>query len=85
MTGDKGKLLSMSKYKGERVVVTSNNSRLPIAHICKKMVVPRYNARKVQLNNIFHVPRIKKNMILVPQLTSSGNYVLFGPEDVKVY
>ena len=75
----------MSKYKGERVVVTANNSRLPIAHIGKTMVVPRYNARRLQLNNVFHILGMKKNLISVPQLTSSGNYVLFEPEDVKVY
>ncbi|KAM1154251.1 hypothetical protein FF1_036630 [Malus domestica] len=28
---------------------------------------------------------MKKNMLSVPQLTSLGNYVLFGPQDVKVY
>ena len=33
MTGDKHKLESMSEYKGGRVVVTADNSRLPIAHI----------------------------------------------------
>ena len=85
MIGDKGKISSISKYKGERVVVTANNSRLPIAHIGKMMVVPRCNARRVQLNNVFHVPGMKKNLISVPQLTSSGNYVRFRPEDIKVY
>jgi hypothetical protein len=33
MTGDKEKLQNMSKYKGKRVVVTADNTRLPIAHI----------------------------------------------------
>lgn len=66
MIGDKGKLSSMSKYNGERVVVIANNSRLLITHIGKTMVVPRYNARRVQLNNVFHVPRMKKNLISVP-------------------
>uniref|UniRef100_A0A2N9EBN9 Retrovirus-related Pol polyprotein from transposon TNT 1-94-like beta-barrel domain-containing protein n=1 Tax=Fagus sylvatica TaxID=28930 RepID=A0A2N9EBN9_FAGSY len=47
MTGDKHKLQNLSEYKGGRVVVTADNSRLPIAHI--------------------------------------GHYVLFGPQDVKVY
>ncbi|KAG6481886.1 hypothetical protein ZIOFF_058509 [Zingiber officinale] len=33
MTGDKEKLQNLSEYKGARMVVTTNNSRLPIAHI----------------------------------------------------
>ncbi|KAE8704478.1 hypothetical protein F3Y22_tig00110450pilonHSYRG00264 [Hibiscus syriacus] len=47
MTGDKQKLQNLSEYNGGRVVVTTDNSRLPITHI--------------------------------------GHYVLFGPQDVKVY
>ncbi|KAG6470975.1 hypothetical protein ZIOFF_072064 [Zingiber officinale] len=47
MTGDKKKLQNLSQYKGARMVVTADNSRLPIAHV--------------------------------------GHYVLFGPENVKVY
>ncbi|KAH7863862.1 hypothetical protein Vadar_022839 [Vaccinium darrowii] len=37
MTGDKKKLSNLSIYKGDRVVVTANNSRLPITHIDLKM------------------------------------------------
>ena len=32
MTGDNEKLQTMSKYKGRKVVVTANNTRLLIAH-----------------------------------------------------
>ena len=39
----------------------------------------------VSLHNVYHVSGIKKNLLSVPQLTTSGNYVLFGPKDVKVY
>ncbi|KAE8698166.1 tir-nbs resistance protein [Hibiscus syriacus] len=62
MTGDKQKLQNLSEYNGGRVVVTADNSRLPITHI-----------------------GMKKNLLSVAQLTSSGHYVLFGPQDVKVY
>ena len=37
------------------------------------------------LQDVYHVPRMKKNLLLVAQLTTSGHYVLFGPHDVKVY
>ncbi|KAE8660144.1 hypothetical protein F3Y22_tig00116958pilonHSYRG00159 [Hibiscus syriacus] len=62
MTGDKQKLQNLSEYNGGRMVVTTDNSRLPITHI-----------------------GMKKNLLSVAQLTSSGHYVLFGPQDVKVY
>ncbi|KAM2943530.1 hypothetical protein COP2_026700 [Malus domestica] len=40
MTGDKQKLQNLSEYKGSRVVVTTDNSRLSIAHIGKTIVTP---------------------------------------------
>ncbi|KAH0717771.1 hypothetical protein KY285_013802 [Solanum tuberosum] len=62
MTSDKKKLQNLSKYKKSREVVTTDDTKLPIAHI-----------------------GIKKNLLLVAQLTSSGHYVLFGPQDVRIY
>ncbi|KAE8736454.1 PLAC8 family protein [Hibiscus syriacus] len=85
MTGDKQKLQNLSEYNGGRVVVTGDNSRLPITHIGKTIVTPRYNTNQVQLQDVYHVPGMKKNLLSVAQLTSSGHYVLFGPQDVKVY
>ncbi|KAE8695620.1 tir-nbs resistance protein [Hibiscus syriacus] len=85
MTGDKQKLQNLSEYNGGRVVVTADNSRLPITHIGKTVVTPRYNTNQVQLQDVYHVPGMKKNLLSVAQLTSSDHYVLFGPQDVKVY
>jgi hypothetical protein len=85
MTGDKHKLQNLSEYKGGRVVVTADNSRLPIAHIGKTIVTPRYNSNQVPLQDVYHVPGMKKNLLSVAQLTLSGHYVLFGSQDVKVY
>ena len=85
MTGDKQKLQNLSEYKGGRVVVTADNSRLPITHIGKTIVTPRYNSNQVPLQDVYHVPGMKKNLLSVAQLTSAGHYVLFGPQDVKVY
>ena len=39
----------------------------------------------MSLQDIYHVPGIEKNLLLVLQLTTSGHYILFGPCDVKVY
>ncbi|KAA8547802.1 hypothetical protein F0562_004231 [Nyssa sinensis] len=85
MTGDKEKLQDLSEYKGRRVVVTANNSKLPIAHIGNTVVSSHYNTNDVSLQNVYHVPGMKKNLLSVAQLTSSGHFVLFGPQDVKVY
>ncbi|KAL0377901.1 UNVERIFIED_CONTAM: Retrovirus-related Pol polyprotein from transposon RE1 [Sesamum radiatum] len=85
MTGDKEKLKNVSKYTGSRVVVTADNSKLPIAHVGNTVVSPQYNESEVPLKDVFHVPGMKKNLLSVAQLTSSGHIVLFGPQDVKVY
>jgi len=85
MTGDEKKLINMSEYKGGRVVVTANNSKMPITHIGKTVFVPHHSSRQVQLQNVYHISGMKKNLLSVSQLTDSGNYVLFGPNDVKVY
>ncbi|KAK4492038.1 hypothetical protein RD792_002828 [Penstemon davidsonii] len=86
MTGDKDKLQKISAYKGSRVVVTANNSKLPIAHIGNTVVSPHYSAtaNEMLLQNVYHVPGMKKNLLSVAQLTSSGHFVLFGPQDVKL-
>ncbi|KAL0415705.1 UNVERIFIED_CONTAM: Retrovirus-related Pol polyprotein from transposon RE2 [Sesamum latifolium] len=75
----------MSKYMGSRVVVTADNSKLPIAHVGNTIVSPQYNESEVPLKDVFHVPGMKKNLLSVAQLTSSGHIILFGPQDVKVY
>lgn len=85
MTGDQDKLRDMIEYKGSHVVVTANNSRLPIAHIDKTTIVPRYSPNKMPIHDVYHVPGMSKNLLSVTQLTTSGHYVLFGPRDVKVY
>ena len=85
MTGDKEKLQNLLEYKGSRVVVTANNSKLPIAHIGNMTVSPQYSNTEVSLQNVYHVPGMKKNLLSVAQLTSSGHSVLFSPQDVKIY
>lgn len=37
----------------------------------------------ITLNSVFHVPGVKKNLLSVANIVDSGNYVLFGPVDVK--
>nr|GMC49313.1 Retrovirus-related Pol polyprotein from transposon TNT 1-94 [Ipomoea batatas] len=85
MTGDAEKLQNVAEYRGGRVVVTASNSKLPIAHVGNVTVSPQDGDIKVSLQNVYHVPGMKKNLLSVSQLTSSGHFVLFGPQDVKIY
>jgi len=40
MTGGTNKPQSMTEYKGHRVVVTTNDSKMPIIHIGKTLIIP---------------------------------------------
>ena len=85
MTGDEDKLQKMTEYKRGREVVTANNSWLPVAHIGKTTIVLRYGLNEIPLQGVYHVLGMKNNLLSVAQLVSSSLYVLFGPQDVKVY
>ena len=74
----------MIEYKGGRMMVIANNSRLLIAHINEIVIMPRFGSNQVPLQDIYHILGMKKNLS-VAQLTALGHYVLFGPYDVKVY
>lgn len=67
MTGDKEKLQNTTEYKGGRMVVTANNTRLPIAHIGKTVITLRFSPSQVQLQDVYHVPGMKKNLLSVSQ------------------
>ena len=42
------------------------------------------NVEGVSLKDVYHVLGLKKNLATVSQLTNSGRYVLFGPNDVQI-
>ena len=66
-------------------MVMPNNLRLPITHIDKTTIMPRYRSNKVLLNGVYHVPSIKKDLLSMVQITSFGHFIVYGPQDVKVY
>ena len=57
---------------------------MPITHIGKTVSEPHNTSRQEELQNVYHGPRMKKNLLSVLQITDSKNFVLFGPNDVKV-
>ena len=67
------------------MVLTTDNSRFPITHVGKKVILPHCGDNQVHLQNVYYVPGMKKNLLSVSQITKSGRYVVFGPEDVKIY
>lgn len=68
MNGDKENLLNISKYKRKRVIVMANKSKLPLTHVGKTMMMPRLNSKQVELENLFYVLGMKKNLISMSQL-----------------
>lgn len=49
MTDDEEKLFHKTKYNGSQMVITANNTRLPIKWIGDTVIVPRRNQHKVEL------------------------------------
>jgi hypothetical protein len=76
MTSDDKTLEGMADYKGRRVVLMADNSRLSILHV-GKAVVPRYGPQQLQLNKIYHVPGLNNNLLSVPQLTAEGKHMCY--------
>jgi hypothetical protein len=84
MTNDDKKLEDMTDYKGGREVLIADNSRLAISHV-GKTTIPRYGPHQLQLNKVYHILGLKKNLLSVSQLTEEGKYILFGLEGVSIY
>ncbi|KAJ0040751.1 hypothetical protein Pint_27243 [Pistacia integerrima] len=86
VTGNDTLFSEMRQHHGERVIVTVDNSTYPIAKegVVTIDVADDTRTSSVKLNDVYHVPGLKKNLVSVSQITDSGKYVLFGPNDVKV-
>lgn len=85
MTSDEENLINTTEYKGNRVVVITNDSRTQKTYIDKTVFVPHHNSRQVKPQNVSHVLGMKKNLLSVSLLITLENYVVFKPDDVKVY
>ena len=85
MNGDKEQMQNLIKYKGNREVVTIDDTKLSITHIGKVVVSPNSNVDMMLLRNVYNVQGMKKNLLLVAQLTSTGHFILFGLQNVSIY
>jgi hypothetical protein len=82
LIGDESKFSSFQDCQGNDVIVTTNNSIHPVE---KKGVVTINGDGndKITLKSVFEVPGMKNNLFSVVNVVDAGNYVLFGPKDVK--
>jgi hypothetical protein len=61
MTDDIKKLDGLEKYKERQMIVTANNSNLPITYIDKATIYPRFSPNILKLQRVYHVPGMKNN------------------------
>ncbi|XP_076909939.1 uncharacterized protein LOC143567386 [Bidens hawaiensis] len=85
LTGEKEKLSKCKKYIGDNVVVIADNSRHQIANIGEVHFQADGNQKEFVMQDVFHVPGMKKNLFSIPQITSTGKYVLFGPDNMQIF
>ncbi|KAF3626554.1 hypothetical protein FXO37_30315 [Capsicum annuum] len=75
----------MGEHHGDRVTITVDNSTYLVAkEKVMTIEVADDKSKSIKLQDVYHVPGLKKNLVYVPQITNSGKYELFGPIDVKV-
>ena len=77
MNDDKEKMQNLIKYKGNSEVVTTDDAKLSITHIGKAIVSPNSNVDMMLLQNVYHVPNMKKNLLSIEHLTSKDHFILF--------
>ncbi|KAM1031938.1 hypothetical protein ACFX2I_035575 [Malus domestica] len=82
LTGDESKFVHLQPHKGNEAMVTADNT----VHQVEKegtVIINDGGNDSITLKNVFHVPGMKKNLFSVPNAVDAGNFVLFGPKDVK--
>ena len=73
------------EYKGSHEVVTAHDTKLLVAHIDKTIVSLNSCVNIMLLQNVYRVHCMKKNLLLLAQLTYLGHSILFGLQDVRIY
>ncbi|KAK8525313.1 hypothetical protein V6N12_014008 [Hibiscus sabdariffa] len=77
-TGNDTLLSDVRPHHMKKVIVTADNSLHPVTK------EGDLNDRSILLKDVYHVPGLKKNLASASQITDSGRYVLFGPNDVQI-
>lgn len=82
LTGETSKFSSIQQYNGCEAIVTADNTVHPVKSE-GTIVINGGDEDPITLKSVFHVPGMKKNLFSVANAVDAGNYVLFGPHDVK--
>ncbi|KAG8373409.1 hypothetical protein BUALT_Bualt11G0021300 [Buddleja alternifolia] len=83
LTGDSSKFSSLKEYNDNDVIVTADNT---VHHVENEgtVIINDKDKGSILLKNVYHVLGMKKNLFLVSNIVDARNYVLFGPQDVKI-
>jgi hypothetical protein len=83
ITSELEKLTTRDKYHGSEQVHTANRSGMEIAHVGHSTL--HSPTSRIQLKNILHVPKAKKNLLSVHRLTcDNGVFLEFHPNHFSV-
>ena len=82
-TGDDKLLYDVRPYLRKRVIVTTDNSLHPVMQE-GDYKADNSNGEDLILEDVYQVPGLKKNLASVSQITSTGKFVLFGPNEVRI-
>ncbi|KAG6504185.1 hypothetical protein ZIOFF_036516 [Zingiber officinale] len=82
LTGDESTFSCSQLHDSGKGIITADNT---IHKIQKEgtVVIDNNSGESITLNSVYHVPGIQKNLFSVANAVDAGNFVLFGPRDVK--
>lgn len=82
ITGDESTFSLSRVYNNGSGIVTADNT---VHQIQKEgtVIIDNDHGESITLNSVYYVPGIRKNLFSVANAVDAGNFVLFGPEDVK--
>ncbi|KAG6470766.1 hypothetical protein ZIOFF_071844 [Zingiber officinale] len=82
LTGDESTFSCSQLHDSGKGIITADNT---IHKIQKEgtVVIDNNRGESITLNSVYHVPGIQKNLFSVANAVDAGNFVLFGPRDVK--
>lgn len=82
LTGDESKFSNIQPHKGNKTMVTTNNTIHKVENE-DTVVVNGGGNNSITLVNVFHVSGMKKILFSVPNVVDVGYNVMFGQNDVK--
>ncbi|XP_020262560.1 uncharacterized protein LOC109838540 [Asparagus officinalis] len=81
-SSDESKFSILQPHTGNEAMVTADNTVHKVENEGTVVINDGCND-SITLNNVFHVPGMKKKLFSVPNAVDTGYNVLFGPHDVK--